>query len=60
MKSDKPQIIGSDKGARREEWGRLDLGERDVKPRESERIPSKLREMVCTHQTGRTRHAREL
>lgn len=60
MPSDKPQIIKLGKRARRKEWGRLDLDERDVKSKECERVFSKSCATVSCRQTERTRQVREL
>lgn len=60
MPSEKPQIIKLGKRARRKEWGRLDLDERDVKSKECERVFSKSCAAVSCRQTDRTRQVREL
>jgi len=60
MNIDRPQILKNRKVECRKEWGRYDLGEREVKSRECERVCSKLRKADGNPQREAPRYIREL
>jgi len=60
MPSDKPQIIKLSKHSRRKEWGRFDLEESDVKPKERERVFCKSSATDNSRLSDRASQVREL
>jgi len=60
MQIDKPQVTKLGKRTRRKEWGLLDLEERDVKSRDSERVFCKSSGIDNPNYSKCTRQVREL
>lgn len=60
MQIDTPQVIKLGKRTRRKEWGLLDLEERDVKSRDSERVFCKSSGTDSPNHSRGTRQVREL